>query len=91
MATPLSGSTLTGYAQTATTWYLCIGGNSNKQSPPTNVWVGDISDVATYNTNLSAAQVLTDATTNPVPEPSTVALLAVGVVSMLAYAWRKRR
>jgi hypothetical protein len=27
----------------------------------------------------------------PVPEPSTLALLGAGVISLLAYAWRKRR
>jgi hypothetical protein len=28
---------------------------------------------------------------SPVPEPSTLALLAIGAVSLLAYAWRRRR
>ena len=27
----------------------------------------------------------------PVPEPGTLALLAIGAVSLLAYAWRRRR
>jgi hypothetical protein len=27
----------------------------------------------------------------PVPEPSTLALAAAGLVGLLAYAWRKRR
>ena len=27
----------------------------------------------------------------PVPEPGTLALLAAGLVSLLAYAWRKRK
>ncbi len=27
----------------------------------------------------------------PVPEPSTLALLAAGLAGLLAYAWRKRR
>ena len=28
---------------------------------------------------------------SPVPEPSTLALLGIGAISLLAYAWRKRR
>jgi hypothetical protein len=34
---------------------------------------------------------LDDVSVTPVPEPSTLVLLAIGVVSLLAYAWRKRR
>ena len=30
-------------------------------------------------------------TTRPVPEPSTIALVAASVASLLAYAWRKRK
>jgi hypothetical protein len=27
---------------------------------------------------------------NPVPEPSTLALIAIGALSLLAYAWRRK-
>jgi hypothetical protein len=35
--------------------------------------------------------VLSDSALAPVPEPTTVALLATGAVALLAYAWRKRK
>ncbi len=43
-----------------------------------NMWVAD-----TNNNRLQEF--------SPVPEPSTLALLGIGAVSLLAYAWRKRR
>jgi hypothetical protein len=30
-------------------------------------------------------------TTNPIPEPGTLALLAAGLIGVLVYAWRKRK
>jgi hypothetical protein len=32
-----------------------------------------------------------EVTMTPVPEPSTFVLLGVGAISLLGYAWRKRR
>ena len=43
-----------------------------------NMWVAD-----TYNNRLQEF--------SPVPEPSTLILLGIGAVSMLAHVWRKRR
>ena len=42
--------------------------------------------------NLAGANVVDDfRISQAVPEPSTLALLAAGLVGLLAYAWRKRK
>ena len=47
-----------------------------------------VDEVRVYNNVLSASDVAGLAS---IPEPSAIALLATGLVSLLAYAWRKRR
>ncbi len=55
-------------------------------------FAGTIDNVKLYNTVLSGAQMSLDASTNTdTPEPSTLVLLAAGLVGLLCYAWRKRR
>ena len=49
---------------------------------------GLMQDVGVYNTALGAAQIQALAT---IPEPSTLALLAAGLIALPAYAWRKRK
>ena len=51
-------------------------------------------ELAEPNPSLYQAQLNVDDVSGvytPVPEPSTIALLATGLLSLLAYAWRKRR
>ncbi len=52
---------------------------------------GVVSYAAVYDTLLSADTMYQHATTNPIPEPSTLVLLAAGLAGLLAYAWRRRR
>jgi hypothetical protein len=50
--------------------------------------------VALYNPTSDYPQVCVDdvsAVYTAVPEPTMLALLATGVIGLLAYAWRKRR
>ncbi len=66
---------------------MCIGNNSagtDKTIPGTL-----LNEVRVYNGVLTQSQIIAAATV--VPEPSTLALLAAGLVGLLAYAWRKRR
>ncbi len=50
---------------------------------------GTIDDVALYNQALTYNQVK-DNYSSAIPEPSTITLLIMGIVGLLAYAWRKR-
>jgi hypothetical protein len=64
---------------------------------------GDLAEVLIYTRTLSAGELnsvgyylgqkygIPNSYTNAAPEPSTLTLLAAGLVSLLAYAWRKRR
>lgn len=51
-------------------------------------FTGGIDEVRVYNTVLGVDQI---ATLAGVPEPSTMMLMATGLIGLLAYAWRKRR
>ncbi len=46
---------------------------------------------AGYSWDTSQLYTTGDVTLEPVPEPSTIALLGMGALGLLAYAWRKRR
>ena len=53
---------------------------------------GSLDEVRVYNTALTQSQIVAAAeATNNVPEPSTLVLLATGLIGLLCYAWRKRR
>jgi sialidase-1 len=69
-----------------------LGGGVNSTS-----LVGAIDDVAIWNGALTADQVaaIANGTLSPssfvVPEPGTLVLAVVGVIGLLAYAWRKQK
>ena len=48
-------------------------------------------NVSSYTLDASAIQALSDVGITVVPEPATTSLLAVGGLSLLTYAWRRRR
>jgi hypothetical protein len=55
-------------------------------------WKGDIDEPAIYDHVLSDAQVAAhyQAGIAPIPEPSTLALLGLGALGLLGYAWRRK-
>jgi hypothetical protein len=81
---------------TSTFGYSALGGSNDLgallpydgATSYTNGFDGLIDDVRFYNTALSQSEVQTLANT---PEPSTCILLLCGMVSVAAYAWRKRK
>jgi hypothetical protein len=53
-------------------------------------WTGDIAEVALFGSTLNADQIQ-GLYFVAVPEPTTLTMLIGGLVSLLAYAWRKRK
>ena len=66
-----------------------------KYKDVTNIltWPGLIDEYAFWDTALSAEEVqwLSQHSLSEIPEPSTLALFASGLLGLLAYAWRKRK
>jgi hypothetical protein len=71
------------------------GSNSVTERSPLTGWTtisASVSNISSkYGFLLTAGDIATGSSTfQIVPEPSTLALIAIGCVSMLAYAWRRR-
>ncbi len=52
---------------------------------------GDVVTVTANCQAFDAGTIMTAIAFDPVPEPSTIVLLSMGVIGLLAYAWRKRK
>lgn len=54
-------------------------------------WLGAVDEVAVFGSALNGTQISALYTAATVPEPSSVAMFTVGLIGLLAYAWRKGR
>ena len=52
---------------------------------------GDVVTITANCQSLSTGMMLSAMAFDPVPEPSTIVLLVMGLLGIVAYAWRKRR
>ncbi|MBN1395108.1 MAG: LamG domain-containing protein [Pirellulales bacterium] len=70
---------------------------NNNMVSDADVWIGDYATTSVTNQFVGDISMVrfSDAALTPdqfyVPEPSTFALLAAGLIGLLAYAWRKRK
>ncbi len=88
-------STFNMYASTdGTTWSAIMGGQSSYDLVRTDM-TGTLKVGIAYADYVSGTPTAQfddfSLTTGTVPEPSALALLATGLLSLLAYAWRKRK
>jgi hypothetical protein len=65
--------------------YIGVGGMNAE------TWVGSIDEVRVFTFEAGGFNASADLLINQVPEPSTLAMLAMSFIGMIAYAWRKRK
>ena len=75
------------YGSSYTDWYQDVWEIQLPYNPPEEtmtIWEGGM-----YGPAIAVGEVVVD--TQCVPEPSTLVLLGIGAISLLAYAWQRRR